>query len=81
MAISRHQGDITEGGMVTRVQTALKNRGFDPGAVDGRFGTATENAVIRFQQAKGLRADGVVGQATWNELGFRGQVPHPVVID
>lgn len=66
---------------MTRVQTALRNGGFDPGAVDGRFGPGTENAVIRFQTAKGLVADGIVGQATWNALGFSGQVPHPVRID
>jgi N-acetylmuramoyl-L-alanine amidase len=67
--------------MVTRVQTALKNRGFDPGAIDGRFGPGTENAVLRFQRAKGLAADGIIGQSTWNALGFAGQVPHPVRID
>ena len=81
MAISRHQGDITEGGMVTRLQTALKNRGFDIGTVDGRFGPGTESAVMRFQEANGLNADGIVGQVTWNALGLSGQVPAPVRID
>lgn len=36
--------------------------------VDGSFGTATYNAVIQFQKAKGLGQDGIVGAKTWNAL-------------
>lgn len=36
--------------------------------VDGVFGTATRNAVLVFQEKYGLAVDGVIGQATWEEL-------------
>lgn len=35
---------------------------------DGRFGTATENAIKAFQRATGLNADGIVGGLTWDKL-------------
>ena len=36
--------------------------------VDGRFGTNTRNAVIRFQKQFSLNPDGVIGQLTWNSI-------------
>lgn len=36
--------------------------------VDGKFGTGTKNAVIKFQNEKGLTADGIVGINTWTKL-------------
>jgi peptidoglycan hydrolase-like protein with peptidoglycan-binding domain len=38
--------------------------GYDPGKIDGDYGTSTTNAVIAFQKASGLTADGVVGPQT-----------------
>lgn len=35
---------------------------------DGIFGTATENAVRRFQTFYGLASDGLVGKLTWNKM-------------
>lgn len=40
-------------------------------AVDGFFGSDTENAVIAYQKSHGLTPDGIVGQHTWESLGYR----------
>jgi zinc D-Ala-D-Ala carboxypeptidase len=37
-------------------------------ALDGAFGPATRSAVIRFQQAYGLSADGIAGPQTYNKI-------------
>jgi peptidoglycan hydrolase-like protein with peptidoglycan-binding domain len=50
---------------VRDLQEALKALGYDPGPIDGTFGSATETAVKAFQQAKGITVDGVVGKVTW----------------
>jgi len=50
------------------IQIALKNAGFDPGAIDGKLGPKTKQAIKEFQRAKGLKVDGIVGQKTWAEL-------------
>lgn len=50
------------------IQTALKAAGFYAGNIDGRMGPKAKKAVIEFQKAKGLKADGKVGPKTWAEL-------------
>ena len=58
------------GGMVTEIQTRLKNWGYYFGAVDGVFGSKTEEAVKYFQRSNGLSADGQVGDLTLAALGI-----------
>lgn len=50
------------------IQTALKNAGFYSGAIDGKIGRKTKEAIKEFQKANGLKADGIVGKQTWSKL-------------
>jgi len=52
------------GSQVKMLQRALAALGYSPGKPDGDYGPATQVAVERFQVAKGLSEDGVVGPAT-----------------
>ena len=51
-----------------QIQAALANAGFNPGAIDGRMGRQTRDAIRAFQRANGLTADGKVGKKTWELL-------------
>lgn len=52
---------------VYTLQYLLNAHGISCG-VDGQFGSGTAAAVKTFQSRKGLTADGVVGQLTWQKL-------------
>lgn len=56
------------GERVRQLQKALKEKGFYTGTVDGQFGQQTFNAVVSFQVAYGLSADGIAGRQTQNAL-------------
>ena len=58
----------TKSDAVKAMQKRLKSLGFLSGSVDGSFGSATKAAVIAFQTANGLKADGKAGTATLNKL-------------
>lgn len=70
------QGVIGE--EVARLQEALIRGGYRDAlgntlAMDGNFGQRTREAVLAFQQANGLKADGVVGPQTLDALKAVGQ--------
>lgn len=50
------------------LQSFLYNAGYNPGSIDGIWGTNTQNAVIAFQRAKGLKVDGLAGKDTKDKL-------------
>ena len=58
----------SRGEMVRQIQKALCGAGYHVGVIDGIFGLMTEEAVMMFQQAKGLSVDGIVGPATLANL-------------
>ena len=58
----------SEGNEVTTLQNRLIALGYLAGSADGKFGRDTKSAVIAFQKANGLSADGVVGTDTSTKL-------------
>ena len=50
------------------IQQALKNAGFYQGAIDGKMGPLTRQAIKEFQRVHGLTDDGIVGKQTWAKL-------------
>ena len=60
------QGSV--GVYVLILQDALNALGYTGSGLDGYFGSGTRNAVISFQRAQGLGADGIAGCLTWESL-------------
>jgi hypothetical protein len=60
-------------GKVEAVQQALVNAGYDvgPTGVDGKFGSNTRAAVIKYQKANGIKQTGNVGPMTAGKLGVQ----------
>ena len=58
----------SRGEKVEELQKRLQALGYYDGEIDGQFGAMTKAAVIEFQKANGLDADGKVGRETKNVL-------------
>ncbi|TML84210.1 MAG: peptidoglycan-binding protein [Actinobacteria bacterium] len=52
------------GAQVVALQRALAKLGHSPGKPDGTYGPATQQAVVAFQKANNLTADGIFGTQT-----------------
>ncbi|MGH7845541.1 MAG: peptidoglycan-binding domain-containing protein [Candidatus Binatia bacterium] len=54
---------------IKEVQQALKDKGHDPGSIDGIMGQQTQQALRSFQQQEGLKATGTLDDKTAQKLG------------
>ena len=70
----------SSGEAVKRLQQKLRRKGYNPGPIDGVFGSQTENAVRQFQLANNLTPDGVVGRETLTALGIPGAEKNRYVV-
>jgi hypothetical protein len=55
---------------ITQIQRALKDAGYDPGPIDGVFGSQTKGALIKFQKANNL-PQGRLDIETLKKLGVQ----------
>ena len=62
---------------VVFVQVVLEDLGYYSGRITGYYDAATRAAVMAFQTAQGITADGVVGPVTFYRIGSRNNVPAP----
>ena len=58
----------SSGSRVRALQQALIALRYLTGSADGKFGSMTRTAVLRFQRASGLAADGIAGKKTLSQL-------------
>lgn len=56
---------------VKAVQQALKDKGLDPGEIDGKMGPKTQAALREYQQKEGLKATGRLDSETAAKLGVQ----------
>jgi len=65
----KDQGFIEEGMLnLVLIQRLLKKAGYDPGSADGKFGSKTKEAVMKFQKANDLKPDAKIGYKTLTAL-------------
>ena len=69
-----HNG--SQGEKVWKLQEALRSLGYYQGVVDGQFGNGTREAVLAFQKANGLDADGLAGAETLKKLSSPYAIPY-----
>lgn len=69
--IYRLTSPFMRGAMITEIQRELTRQGYNAGPADGIFGPKTYAAVLSFQRAHGLVADGEVGPQTAGALDIK----------
>lgn len=64
---------LMSGADVKEFQTKVREKGFDAGAIDGKYGDKCVAACQAFQGAMGLSVDGICGKNTWAALDSDGK--------
>lgn len=77
----RPLGEGDSGADVQALQTQLAALGFNPGAIDGKMGKKTLEAVVHFQNSHNLTADGKVGPETRAKMAAATPVKHTDAVD
>jgi peptidoglycan hydrolase-like protein with peptidoglycan-binding domain len=67
---TREFTDNRDDTMVRDVQVKLKNYGYNPGTVDGIFGSKTKKALMEFQKNNKLSVTGEIDESTLKTLGL-----------
>lgn len=70
MGAKESQGERWATQDVKNAQEALKNKGHDPGSMDGVIGPQTRQAIKAFQSANGLKETGRLDPETTEKLGI-----------
>lgn len=73
MRDTRKRGMAMSDEQVKAAQQALKDKGHDPGMVDGKMGAKTQAAIRDFQKAQGMEATGRLDMKTMQSLGMEGK--------
>jgi len=64
------QGEKSAPYDIKKAQEALKNKGHDPGSMDGVMGQQTRQAIRAFQKDNGLKESGTLDAETAEKLGI-----------
>ncbi len=66
-----------QGDAVKAIQQALTDLKLYTGAIDGKYGSKSQDAIKAFQKANSLKADGIIGTKTYAALGLSQQAAAP----
>ena len=66
---------LAQSDTIRQAQQALKDKGFDPGPVDGKYGPKTREAVLNYQKQNNIVANGRLGGETYESLGVKRDRP------
>lgn len=66
----------SRGDHVLRIQVVLARGGHYTGRLDGIYGPQTQHALLSYQRANRLKADGITGPRTWEAM-FGAHDPYP----